>query len=192
MLLGNLLELWQGQEFPLAVVLNGFNRVPAEAIMTELLDGGNFLRESRNYVWKKPNGEVKNLILKAPVFFILNFAYGNSTFPIPKVYASEIPLISGEFLDDSDLKEDDEITVNKSYLGHKFFSERLSLLDHVNEVELLKLIGLSELEAISYTRLFLKAGKIIPNELQVSIGNEISLNLDALDPEYLQYIFEKS
>jgi hypothetical protein len=192
LLLGDLLEAWQEQEFPLIVVVNGFNRVPAESIINELLDCGNFMNEKRSYIWKKPNGEVKNLVLMAPIFFVLNFAYGNSTFPIPKAYASEIPLISDEFLGDAYQREDDEISVNKSYLGNNFFSERLSLLDDVTEVELLKLIGLSELEAASYINLFLGVGRINLNELKDSLGNEISLKLDSLSPEYLQYIFEKS
>jgi hypothetical protein len=192
LLLGNLLEEWQGQEFPLIIVLNGFNRVPAESIITELLDYGNSLKEIRNFVWMKQNGEVKRLNLKAPVIFVLNFVYGNSTFPIPKAYAAEIPLISDEFLGDLALEEDEQIHVKKSYLGRLFFSERLSLVDDINEVELLKLLNLNELEAVSFIKLILGVGRIAHNELQRNLDGAISLNLDALAADYWQYIFEKS
>jgi len=193
LLLGDLLEIWQEQDFPLIIVLNGFNRIPPESIINELLDMGNFLKEKRHFIWKKSNGEVKKLILKVPVIFILNFVYGRSTFPIPKAYASEIPLLSSEFFNIEKLDEDLEISVNHSHLGQIFYSERLSLVDHADDIELLQLMDLSESEAISYLKLFFGIGRISQNELLSNLGDSIfldSLNLNCFTSDHEKYIFE--
>lgn len=193
LLFGNILELWQEQDFPLIVELKGFNRIPPESIIEELLDNGNFLKDKRKFIWQTSTGDIKKITLKAPVFFVLNFSYGNSTFPIPKAYAPNIPLVACELFNCDALEEDIDIPVNTSYLGHDFFNNRIDYIEDVNIIELLKLFGLKESEAICYTNLVYKIGRLSQNELIniLDVDNFLNfVNLNALLPEYEQYIFQ--
>jgi hypothetical protein len=121
-----------------------------------------------------PSGTVKKIKLSAPVFFVLNFAYGRSTFPIPLEYASSIPLVSNELFTINPFEEGLEIPERFSYLGQDFIEHSF---DDVNPldglVNLLKLMGFEESESICYCRLIHMIGRAEGGELMENYGRTV-------------------
>lgn len=202
MLFGDLLESWQSQSAPLIVEVRGFNRIPPESIITEILDSGNYLNSNREFIWKMPSGKVKQIKLLAPVFFILNFAYGKSTFPISLEYASSIPLLSNELFKVNPFEEGLEIPDRLSYLGQDFIDNSLDGAHSLGGahsldgfVNLLKLIGFEESESICYSQLIHEIGRVEESELMNIFSiNESLLNFidwNSLTPERAEIIFEE-
>ena len=197
LLFGELLESWQKQDAPLIVELMGFNRMPPESIITEILDEGNFLNSNREFIWKTSSGNVKKIKLRAPIFFVLNFVYGKSTFPIPLEYASSIPLVSMELFTINPFEEGLEIPLKSSYLGGGFLNNSLGSANSLNGfVDLLKLMGFDESESICYSKLTHAIGRIDYKELLdifSSNGDLLNfLDLNSLAPERANFIFERN
>ena len=196
MLFGDLLESWQGQFAPLIVEIRGFNRMPPESIITEILDNGNYLNSNREFIWKMPCNKVKKLKLIAPVIFVLNFSYGKSTFPISLEYASSIPLVSSELFTINPFEEGLDMPDRLSYLGSDMIKNSLSGANSLDGfVNLLKLMGFEESESICYSKLIHSIGRVERGELlNIFSANETLLNfidLNSLTPERAGIIFEE-
>ncbi len=201
MLLGDLLESWQRQSAPLIVEIRGFNRIPPESIITEILDNGNYLNSNREFIWKMPSGKVKQIKLPSPVFFVLNFSYGKSTFPISLEYASSIPLLSNELFKINPFEEGLEMPERFSYLGQGFIDNSLDSVHSSDSahslgefVSFLKLMGFDETESICYSRLIHEIGRAEGGELMniFSINDNLLdfIDLNSLTPERAGIIFE--
>lgn len=196
MLFGDLLESWRNESAPLIVEIRGFNRIPPESIITEIFDNGNYLSSYREFIWKLPSGKVKKIKLIAPVFFVLNFAYGRSTFPIPLEYASSIPLVSNELFTINPFEEGLEIPERFSYLGQDFIEHSFDDANPLDGlVNLLKLMGFEESESICYCRLIHMIGRAEEGELMDAFSFNDGLlnfiNLNSLTRERAATIFEE-
>jgi hypothetical protein len=91
--LGQLLEFYQDIARPLIVELKGFNRIPPESVLNELLAVSAFRQQRAVLSWRNVSGLYCSLAIKAPIFFILTFSSGRSTFPIVGDQAYTIPLL---------------------------------------------------------------------------------------------------
>ncbi len=107
--LGAFLEQCQAESIPCHVVLRGFNRVPPEAILPELLEAAGRRGVGRVVAWRGEGGVPRALRIVAPIFFTLDLIAGQTTFPIPKPYASIVAWFNADHpWDDSNVRHDIE------------------------------------------------------------------------------------
>lgn len=91
--LGQLLESYQDISRPLIVELQGFNRFPPESVLNELLAVTAWRQQRAVLSWRNVFGAYCSLVIKTPIFFILTFSSGRSTFPVVGDQAYAIPLL---------------------------------------------------------------------------------------------------
>lgn len=107
--LGAFLERCQAGSIPCHVVLRGFNRVPPEAMLPELLEAAGRRGVGRLVAWRGEGGAPRAFRIVAPVFFTLDLIAGQSTFPIPQPYAPSVAWFNADHpWDDSSVRRDIE------------------------------------------------------------------------------------
>lgn len=107
--LGAFLEKCQAGSIPCHVVLRGFNRVPPEAMLPELLETAGCRGVGRGVAWRGEGGVPRAVRIVAPIFFTLDFIAGQTTFPIPQPYASSVAWFNADHpWDDSSVRRDIE------------------------------------------------------------------------------------
>lgn len=88
--LGTFIEQCQARSLPCHVVLRGFNRVPPEAMLPELLVAAGRRGVGQVVAWRGEGGAPRAFRIVAPIFFTLDLISGQSTFPIPQPYAPRV------------------------------------------------------------------------------------------------------
>jgi hypothetical protein len=113
--LGQLMMCYQDISRPLLIELRGFNRFPPESVLNEILAINDPSEKNSALAWRDSSGIYHSLNVRAPIFFILTFTSGRSTFPIAGDQAYLLPIL------DTDLNWPDKFEANSGAVVHPTF-----------------------------------------------------------------------
>lgn len=101
--LGSLIEAAQRASLPVLINLVGTNRAPMEAFLPEILSFAGAAGIGRTLAWRCKVNHYNSVHLHLPIYFLMSFVEGKSTYKIPKDLGTLVP-----FLPSADIWESDK------------------------------------------------------------------------------------
>lgn len=101
--LGMVIQAAQSASIPVLVNINGANRAPMESFLPEVLSFAGVSGIGRTLSWRDKGNSYNSVQVESPLYFVMTFVEGKSTYKITKEFGTLIP-----FLPSADIWESDK------------------------------------------------------------------------------------